>query len=192
MVDLQEASSQADRHRTGAVLTAHGPAQPTGASEPPGRSAVAGAGASEVDRDAVTWAPSPAADRPAPLGQPPQAASAIRSGGDRPYSARPVAPPPARALLRVNEPGRREREVRVEGGPLTLGRASDNGLVIVDARVSRHHGRFLTRHGTLVYTDLGSLNGTRVNGIRVDEIVLGPGDRLQVGDAVVVVERLPD
>ncbi|HEY5629052.1 MAG TPA: FHA domain-containing protein [Candidatus Limnocylindrales bacterium] len=110
---------------------------------------------------------------------------------DRPYAVRPVPPPPSRAMLRVLEPGGREREVRVEGHPLTLGRAPDNGLVIADARVSRHHGRFQARHGTLVYTDLGSTNGTRVNGIRVDEIVLGPGDRLQIGDVVLVVEQLP-
>jgi pSer/pThr/pTyr-binding forkhead associated (FHA) protein len=94
-------------------------------------------------------------------------------------------------MLLVTEPGGREREVRIEGQPLTLGRAPDNGLVIADARVSRHHGRFQTRNGTLVYTDLASTNGTRVNGIRVDEIVLGAGDRLQVGSAVVVVEHLP-
>lgn len=115
----------------------------------------------------------------------------LRTSGDRPYEVRPAAPPPSRALLRVVEPGGREREVRVDGAPLTLGRAPDNGLVIADPRVSRHHGRFQTRHGTLVYTDLGSTNGTRVNGIRVDEIVLGPGDRIQVGDVVVVIEHLP-
>ena len=118
-------------------------------------------------------------------------AAGLRAAGDRLYPVRPAPPPPARALLRVTEPGGREREITVEGPPLTLGRALDNALVIADPRVSRHHGRFLTRHGALVYTDLGSTNGTRVNGIRVDEIVLGAGDRLQVGDVVVVVEQLP-
>lgn len=118
-------------------------------------------------------------------------ASGLRNVGERRYTVRPAAPPPTRAVLRVTEPGGREREIRVEGQPLTLGRAPDNGLVIADARVSRHHGRFQNRNGTLVYTDLGSTNGTRVNGIRVDEIVLGSGDRLQVGDVVVVVEQLP-
>ncbi len=44
---------------------------------------------------------------------------------------------------------------------------------------------------TLVYTDLGSTNGSRVNGIRVDEIALGLGDRVLVGDTVLVVETLP-
>lgn len=115
----------------------------------------------------------------------------LRAAGDRPYAVRPAPPPTSRALLRVVEGIGREREVRVDGQPLTLGRAPDNTLVIDDPRVSRHHGRFQSRHGTLVYTDLGSTNGTRVNGIRVDEIVLGPGDRLQVGDVVVVVEQLP-
>jgi hypothetical protein len=121
----------------------------------------------------------------------PELAHGIRANGTRPYAVRPAAPPPARAMLLVTESGGREREVRIEGQPLTLGRAPDNGLVITDARVSRHHGRFQTRNGTLVYTDLASTNGTRVNGIRVDEIVLGAGDRLQVGSAVVVVEQLP-
>lgn len=118
-------------------------------------------------------------------------APGLRGDGERRMPIRPATAPPPRALLRLSEPGRKEREVRVEGVPLTLGRAPDNGLVITDQRVSRHHGRFVCRHGTLVYTDLGSTNGTRVNGIRVDEIVLGAGDRLQLGDVVVVVEQLP-
>jgi pSer/pThr/pTyr-binding forkhead associated (FHA) protein len=42
-----------------------------------------------------------------------------------------------------------------------------------------------------VYTDLSSTNGSRVNGVRVDEIVLGSGDRIQLGDTVLVVETLP-
>jgi hypothetical protein len=138
----------------------------------------------------------PVAEASPPLGATPAhapnpAVPSLRNATDRPYAIRPAAPPPAQALLRVIEPGGREREMRVEARPLTLGRALDNDLAIADSRVSRHHGRFQTRHGTLVYTDLGSTNGTRVNGIRVDDIVLGAGDRLQVGDVVVVVEQLP-
>jgi FhaA, N-terminal domain/FHA domain len=136
-------------------------------------------------------APRPAhADRGGASPSPPTRGG-IRDVGDRPYAVRPAVPPSATALLRVTEPGGREREVRVEGQTLTLGRATDNGLVLPDARVSRHHGRFTNRNGTLVYTDLGSTNGSRVNGTRVDEIVLGAGDRLQVGNVVVVVDQLP-
>ena len=38
--------------------------------------------------------------------------------------------------------------------------------------------------GTLVYADLGSTNGSRVNGVAVDELVLGAGDRIELGDTV--------
>ena len=79
----------------------------------------------------------------------------------------------------------------MDGTPLTLGRSRDNGLVLGDSRVSRQHGRLQARRGTLVYTDLGSTNGSRVNGIRVDEIALGVGDRLVLGDTILVVETLP-
>ena len=56
---------------------------------------------------------------------------------------------------------------------LTVGRATDNDLVLRDERVSRHHARIGGRRGTLVFTDLGSTNGSGVNGTRVSEVVLG-------------------
>jgi hypothetical protein len=98
---------------------------------------------------------------------------------------RPTTP---RAVLRVTDPDERTREVVVEGGSLTIGRATDNDLVAHDSRVSRHHGRIDGRRGTLVYSDLGSTNGSRVNDVAVTEVVLGVGDRLEVGDTTLVVE----
>lgn len=62
--------------------------------------------------------------------------------------------------------------------------------MLEDSRVSRHHGRLNARRGTLVYSDLGSTNGSRVNGVRVSEVVLGEGDRIEIGDTVLVVEAL--
>jgi pSer/pThr/pTyr-binding forkhead associated (FHA) protein len=103
---------------------------------------------------------------------------------------KPIVDAP-RALLREIRPNGAERAITVEGAALTIGRGTDNGLVLDDARVSRHHGRLQARRGTLVYTDTGSTNGTRVNGLVVDEIVLGPGDRLQLGDTILVVETIP-
>ncbi len=93
-----------------------------------------------------------------------------------------------RAILRVTDPDGRIREVVVEDGSLTIGRATDNDLVAVDGRVSRHHGRIVGRRGTLVYEDLGSTNGSRVNGVLVVQVVLGIGDRLEVGDTALIVE----
>jgi hypothetical protein len=99
----------------------------------------------------------------------------------------PIAPTP-RAILRVTDPDGRSREVAVEAGGLTIGRAEDNDLVARDSRVSRHHGRIVGRRGTLVYVDLGSTNGSRVNGEPVTEVVLGVGDRLEIGETELVLE----
>jgi hypothetical protein len=95
-----------------------------------------------------------------------------------------------RARLRLIQPGTSERVVELDGRPLTLGRATDNGLVLADGRVSRHHGRISVRRGTLVYTDLQSTNGSRVNGTPVDEVVLGVGDRIELGDTLLVIEAV--
>jgi hypothetical protein len=120
-----------------------------------------------------------------------EVAAGIRGDGTQTLVFRRPAPQAARAMLRITGRDGQERTIEVDGTPLTIGRSQDNGLVLVDSRVSRCHGRLQARRGTLVYTDLSSTNGSRVNGIRVDEIVLGEGDRLQVGDTVMVVETLP-
>jgi hypothetical protein len=153
--------------------------------------------------------PTPAPDRPAPApdpvapvpaapqdGVPAEPGGNARSGGIRGDGTetlvfRRPAPPPARAVLRVTGRDGSERTIEVDGTPLTVGRASDNALVLGDPRVSRHHARLQARRGTLVLTDLGSTNGSRVNGVRVDECALGVGDRVVVGDTVLVIEQLP-
>jgi hypothetical protein len=130
----------------------------------------------------------PAPDLP-PDGEP--AAPGLRASGAQTQGFRRPSPESTRAVLRMLGADGRERSIEVDGRPLTVGRARDNALVIEDARVSRHHGRLLARHGALVYADLDSTNGSRVNGVRVDEIALGVGDRILVGDTVLVVESLP-
>jgi hypothetical protein len=132
--------------------------------------------------------PGPAAHRDDPV--PEVMTPGIRGGSQTQVFRRPV-PQAARAVLRTLTADGGERTIEVDGTPLAIGRAGDNGLVLDDGRVSRHHGRLQARRGALVYTDLGSTNGSRVNGVRVDEIVLGQGDRLEVGGTVLVVETLP-
>jgi pSer/pThr/pTyr-binding forkhead associated (FHA) protein len=118
----------------------------------------------------------------------------IRSAGaTSPTTAFPRPVPAApRAMLRVVRSDGTERPIELTGASVRLGRDRDNEIVLDDPRVSRHHGRLQVRRGALVYTDLGSTNGSRVNAVRVDEIALGHGDRLEVGDTVLVVEGLPD
>lgn len=95
------------------------------------------------------------------------------------------------AVLREIRPDGTQREIDLDGGPMTIGRAGDNALVLHDTRVSRYHARLQARRGTLVFTDLGSTNGSRVNGVTVDEVAVGEGDRIQLGDTVLVVESMP-
>ena len=102
---------------------------------------------------------------------------------------RPSAPT---ATLRVIDRDGREAVHDFDGAGLTIGRSADNDLVLPDGRVSRHHARIVGRRGTLVYTDLGSTNGSRVNGVPVGELVLGIGDRIEVGDTVIIVEVAGD
>lgn len=97
-----------------------------------------------------------------------------------------------KARLREIRPDGSTRMFSVDGRPLTIGRAPDNGLVLFDGRVSRHHARMYGRRGALLLADLGSTNGSWVNDRRVDEMPLGEGDRIRVGDTILVVESFED
>ncbi len=67
----------------------------------------------------------------------------------------------------------------------TLGRTPDNSIVLNDQWVSKQHARIdFDGHGFLV-SDMGSTNGTLVDGMRVERPVeLGPGTRVQLGSTV--------
>src|SRR5690606_22254096 len=75
--------------------------------------------------------------------------------------------------------------VDVRGQRITLGRSTACDLVIDDTTVSREHAAFVRRGDTWWIVDLGSTNGTTVNGVRAAEHPVAVGDRVQLGDAVV-------
>lgn len=62
-----------------------------------------------------------------------------------------------------------------------VGRHPRNDVLLDDVSVSRHHARIVRRSESYVLQDLGSLNGTYVNGERVEEAPLRHGDEVQVG-----------
>jgi ABC-type multidrug transport system ATPase subunit/pSer/pThr/pTyr-binding forkhead associated (FHA) protein len=73
----------------------------------------------------------------------------------------------------------------VKGQPITLGRAADSTIVLDDPQVSRHHARIEWRNSQPYLIDLGSANGTVVNGATVPADTPHPiqgGDRVQIGD----------
>ena len=96
------------------------------------------------------------------------------------------------ATLDVLEPSGRRRTFVTARGPMTIGRGTDNGLALADDGVSRHHARLQARGGMLILTDLGSTNGTRVNGHHVNEVAIGEGDLIEVGDSVITVVAIEE
>jgi pSer/pThr/pTyr-binding forkhead associated (FHA) protein len=63
-----------------------------------------------------------------------------------------------------------------EGEEITIGRASNNQLVIADLRVSRVHARVKVMNGEVLIADLNSSGGTSVNGRPMVNKLLKPGD----------------
>jgi ABC-type multidrug transport system ATPase subunit/pSer/pThr/pTyr-binding forkhead associated (FHA) protein len=103
-----------------------------------------------------------------------------------PTGAPPAQAPPEktpeqpRLLIRV--PGQSQREVNLDRAAFAIGRKPDNDIVLPFDYVSGHHGK-LERRGTVWhYVDMGSTNGTFVNGQRVQSAVLQDGDILRIGD----------
>jgi hypothetical protein len=73
---------------------------------------------------------------------------------------------------------------RSEGTRLTIGRAPSCDCLLAEDSVSRRHAELWREHGRWFLRDMGSRNGTRVNGMRVLEAVeVRPGDRLSLGEA---------
>ncbi len=74
---------------------------------------------------------------------------------------------------------------RVELGddPVSIGRSPDSDIVLADAEVSRQHAEVRQRDGGYVIVDLGSMNGTKVNGVGVRERRLEDGDVITIGSA---------
>jgi pSer/pThr/pTyr-binding forkhead associated (FHA) protein len=76
----------------------------------------------------------------------------------------------------------------LEGDQITIGRDSVNEVVINDAEISRRHARLTFQGGKYVLEDLGSTNGTFVNGQRLaGPRVLKPGEVVSFGEQIVMV-----
>lgn len=71
-------------------------------------------------------------------------------------------------------------------GMMSLGNDPQAELVLADAFASRRHARIGVEASRVVLEDLGSSNGTYLNGRRVDRVVLGNGDRITIGKTVLL------
>ena len=66
--------------------------------------------------------------------------------------------------------------------PVTIGRLPDCDVVLADTNVSRRHAEVRRQGNGFVVVDLGSTNGTKVNGLGVRERRLADGDEILVGN----------
>jgi adenylate cyclase len=86
------------------------------------------------------------------------------------------------ARLVISDPAGETQIFELSGSTVTMGRADSNELVLNHASVSRHHARITVLPGdTTLLIDLGSLNGTLVNGQQIQEYRLANQDRITIG-----------
>ena len=74
----------------------------------------------------------------------------------------------------------------LDSGVVTIGRSRDNTIAIANSAVSRYHARIEHTADGHALTDLGSLNGTYVNGERIKRVLLSDNDRIEIGDYAIV------
>jgi transcriptional regulator with GAF, ATPase, and Fis domain len=103
-------------------------------------------------------------------------------------STRAIQPPgPPAGMMAIVLSGNVKGTSRPLGDGLRIGKAPDNDLVLSDDTVSRHHCELTRSADGILVRDLGSTNGTRVQGARVTEAVVAPGTVLKVGQVEIVL-----
>ncbi len=98
---------------------------------------------------------------------------------------------PVQPFLFVERGSDKGREFVLQEGENGIGRGIDNDVILADVAVSRRHLIIVREGDILRLRDLGSGNGTQLNGKRTSTAVLNDGDRIEVGETVLVV-RTPD
>jgi pSer/pThr/pTyr-binding forkhead associated (FHA) protein len=78
-----------------------------------------------------------------------------------------------------------------DGQEIVIGRSSELDMVLVEEMVSRKHARIALTEGTISIEDLGSTNGTFVNGEKVQQGTLREGDRVLIGTNILKVVAAP-
>ena len=124
---------------------------------------------SRRQQPAVVWTP---------LAQPPPLAQHF-----------PVACAPA-ARLFITSPLGSFPPLSIPTSGLTIGRTTDNQLAINDVKASRCHARIDFINGVWFVIDLGSVNGTLVNGVRVERRALRQDDRITIGQTTLTFQAM--
>lgn len=141
--------------------------------------------------------PPPPVSRPQPYAQPhppqyPPIQPPARPAPPTDAAPTQMGPTPARSagtsnlatsMLKVLRPG---SVADIPPGALTIGRATDNDIVIPDVLAGRHHATLIPTPGGTEIADNRSINGTFVNGDRVNTALLNEGDVVTIGNVDLV------
>jgi pSer/pThr/pTyr-binding forkhead associated (FHA) protein len=95
---------------------------------------------------------------------------------------------PGFGKLVVAQMGSPLQEYALNKASITLGRAMTDDISLTDARVSRNHARLECGTSGCMIVDLGSANGTRLNGNRIEKAELSPGDLISIGNTTLRYE----
>jgi pSer/pThr/pTyr-binding forkhead associated (FHA) protein len=88
---------------------------------------------------------------------------------------------PSQALLEVVKGHNSQQIFELRGNSLTIGRLSENDIVLTDEMVSGSHAQLTYSNGNWTIEDNGSANGITINNTNVSRKVLKPGDLLNIG-----------
>lgn len=109
--------------------------------------------------------------------------------------ARPEAgydPRPSMARIILITPDKQRTTYELDGRAITVGRTPANSIRVEDGAASRKHCLIKAVGDAWILTDLGSANGTKVNGSRIakhEEIDLSDGDRIKIGKTVLAFKE---
>ncbi|MDT0453454.1 FHA domain-containing protein [Streptomyces sp. DSM 40473] len=128
--------------------------------------------------------------------QPPQQYQQVpqQGGWQQPYAPQQQAAQPQGQAAGSGDGSPTRFHQMAVGRVMRIGRALDNDLVVSDLQVSRHHAEFRATPGGFEIVDLGSHNGTYVNGQPVRQQLIGPQDTVGVGHSTfrLVGDRLEE
>ena len=95
-------------------------------------------------------------------------------------------------FLKVKEGPSKGTEIRLRNEAVKIGRSRACQIRIAGDRISRDHAQIEPADGGFVLSDLKSSNGTFVNGERISEKLLKPGDEVRIGITSFRIEEISD
>jgi len=96
--------------------------------------------------------------------------------------------PNPKLRIRYTDPDGNQTELLLSDKPITIGRSPDADIITLDERASRMHCGIRIWDGEYYIKDLKSKNGTFLNNQRVEMAKIKPGDRIRMGNSILIVD----